>query len=117
MAQRILSVSYDEPLLATRHHILEKAGFEVVSALGFNKAMEECAKQKFDLIVLGHTLAVDDKTALIAESRELCGCPVITLRRHGDPPHPDADYSVDASEGPEKLLDAIKAALRRSDPD
>jgi DNA-binding NtrC family response regulator len=117
MAKRILSVSYDEALLTTRHHILEKAGFEVVSALGYIKAMEEYKKQKFDLVLLGHTLPANDKTALIARARDLPGCPVLTIRRHGDPPHPDADYSVDASDGPQKLLDVIQAALGRSDPE
>jgi hypothetical protein len=40
--KRILSISYDEPLLVTREMMLEQAGFTVTSALGFTEAIEKC---------------------------------------------------------------------------
>jgi hypothetical protein len=33
-------VSYDDILLVTRQMVLEKSGYEVISALGFTKAVE-----------------------------------------------------------------------------
>lgn len=39
---RILSVSYDELLLQTRHEMLQNEGYEVVSALGFQASLEHC---------------------------------------------------------------------------
>jgi DNA-binding NtrC family response regulator len=111
---RILSVAYDESLLLTRHYILEKAGFTVVSALRFAEAIEHCQQQKFDLIVLGHSVPPSDKTALIAETKRLCGCPALSIRRFDQPRHPSADYSVESGEGPEALITAINNALRDS---
>ena len=42
MKKRILSISYDEVLLLTRHALLEQGGFEVWSAHGFAEALEAC---------------------------------------------------------------------------
>jgi CheY-like chemotaxis protein len=63
----ILSISYDESLLVTRHLILEQAGFDVSSALGFAEAMELCSQnQHYDLVLMGHSMPRKDKSALIA---------------------------------------------------
>ena len=53
---RILSVSYDSSLLKTRQLILEQEGHQVVSALGFTDALQQCESSKdFDLFILGHS--------------------------------------------------------------
>jgi hypothetical protein len=44
MSKRILSVSYDEVLLATRQMLLAKNGYEVISILGFTEAVEAVPK-------------------------------------------------------------------------
>lgn len=46
---RILSVSYDEVLLATRHLLLEHEGYQVISAMGLAAALEKCKEGGFDL--------------------------------------------------------------------
>ena len=109
--KRLLSISYDEAILKTRHYIFERAGFEVTSAWGFSDALAQCKQGDFDLIVLGHTLPPQDKTALVSALREKCDCPIVSIRRPGQGKHPDADYSVEASEGPEALLAVIREAL------
>jgi ActR/RegA family two-component response regulator len=53
---RILSVSCDETLLRTRHMLLERAGYEVVPAMGYEAGLGECNKALFDLFVLGHSI-------------------------------------------------------------
>jgi DNA-binding NtrC family response regulator len=110
MPKRILSVSYDESLLATRQMILERAGFEVVSALGFSEALERCKKSNFDLVLLGHTIPIKDKASLIPSLKQHC-TRVLSIRRPGFPPAPGADFSVDSQEGPEALIAAVKSAL------
>jgi DNA-binding response OmpR family regulator len=81
---RILSISYDEALLAVRRMLLENAGFEVVTALGFTEALVQCEMEKFDLIIIGHTIPRSDKEALVANIKlKKCG-PVLSLRRPGD---------------------------------
>jgi hypothetical protein len=110
----VLNISYNEPILRTRHAILEEAGLAVVSALGFSEGLELCStsKQKFDLVVIGPSLPEKDKTVLISAVRDLCDCPILSLRRPGSEPHPDADYSADSGDGPEGLLTTIEDIFR-----
>ena len=110
---RILSVSYDQPILKTRHYILEQAGYEVVSAFGFTEAMEQCDHGAFDLVLLGYTLPPKDKTALISALRQRCGCPILSIRKAGQGLHPEADYSVDVGEGPEAVLETVRTILSK----
>jgi len=112
--RRVLCISYDESLLVTRKLILEQAGFEVTAALGFAEAMEACKNhQTFELIVIGHSMPRKDKTALIQTLRSMqCDAPVLSIRRHGDPPLPEADYSVDSYDGPQVFSAAAEKAIQ-----
>src|SRR3954466_259795 len=112
--KRVLCVSYDESLLLTRKMILEQAGFEVTAAPGFAEAMEVCESEPgFELIVIGHSMPRKDKTALIHTLRSMqCNAPVLSIRRHNDPPLPEADYSVDSYDGPNILVDTAERAIR-----
>lgn len=71
MSKRILSVSYDVSLLATRRMLLEQKGYKVASALGFTKAIEHCRQPHFDLFILGHSIPGDDKLSLVKTFREI----------------------------------------------
>ena len=114
-AKRILSISYDEALLHTREALLLKFGYRVESAYGFAEALSRLKKRPlpFDLIMLGHTLPINDKHALIAAMPKSSKAAVLSIRRHGYDPIPEASYSVDEADGIEALLKAIKAALRK----
>jgi PleD family two-component response regulator len=110
--ERILLISYDESLLLTRRMILKQAGYEVTAALGFTESMEICsAEQKFDLIIMGYTIPRKDKAALVAAVRPKCKAPVLSIRRGGDEPLPEADASVDSLDGPIMLIEAVKAVI------
>ncbi len=111
MKKRILSISYDDAIMKTRHYVFEHAGFDVISAWGFSDAIAQCHDAKFDVVVLGHTLPPQDKTALVSPQGERCGSPVVSIRKPGQSKHPDADYSVDSAEGPEALLAPAREAL------
>ena len=78
---RILSVSYDEVLLRTRHMLLAREGYEVVSAAGFSASLEKCKEGGFDLFVLGHSIPQEEKQRLAEEFRRMCPAPIISLRR------------------------------------
>ena len=111
MKKRVLSISYDQAILKTRQYILEQEGLEVVSASGFSDAIAQCKNGKFALVVLGHSLSPQDKTAFANELREHCACPILSIRRPGQSKHPDADYSVDAGEGPQAMVAVVREAL------
>lgn len=85
----ILSVSYDELLLRTRHLILEREGYDVVSSLGFDDSVEHCRRNDFDLFILGHSIRHSDKQQLVEPFRHECPAPIISLRRLDEPPVSD----------------------------
>ena len=107
---RILSISYDEPLLVTREMMLKQAGFAVTSALGFTDAIEKC-NSGFDLFMIGHSIPIKDKAAIVAVIRKHSRSPILSIRRHGFNPLPQVDLSVDAQDGPQALLNAVMTAL------
>lgn len=103
---RILSVSYDEVLLRTRHMLLEREGYEVVSAAGFSASLEKCRQGGFDLFVLGHSIPQDEKQKLVEEFRRTCPAPIISLRRSaGEQLVVHADHHIEPD--PEPLLKLI----------
>ena len=107
----ILSVSCDESLLRTRHWILEAAGFNVTSALGFAQATTQFQAGRFDLVILGHSMPRKDKEARRRVIRSYDRSRVLSLLRMGDSPLADVDYSIEASEGPEALVSAVRKVL------
>jgi len=111
--KRILCISNDAALLATRRMLLEQSGFTVVAAFGFAEAMGHCSTDaSFDLVLMGQTLPPKDKKSLIATMREMdCKAPVLSIRLHGDEPLPEVDYTIESQAGPVALIEAVKAAL------
>jgi DNA-binding response OmpR family regulator len=111
MAKKILSVSYDEPLLTTREMLLAQAGYQVTSALGFDQALKHCSERSYDLVIMGQSIPLRDKQSLLEAVRKFDGVPVLGLRLHGEGPMAGVDYSIENSEGPAALLGAVKKTL------
>jgi len=109
--KRILSISYDQVLLLTRQALFEQEGFEVRSACGFAEALEACqGHDDFDVVVMGHSMPQRDKTELAKALRTKRDAPLVSIYKHGDSAMPEADYSVNAHEGPKALLEAVRKA-------
>jgi CheY-like chemotaxis protein len=103
---RILSVSYDIPLLRTRHMLLEREGYEVVSTSDLATSLEQCKDGRFDLFLLGHSIPHSDKQRFVEAFRRVCPVPIISLRRNmGEQPVDGADFQVEPD--PEPLLKII----------
>jgi DNA-binding response OmpR family regulator len=109
MSKRILSVSYDVSLLATRRMMLEVKGYSVTSALGFTQSLEHCKAAGFDLFILGHSIPLDDKQALIRNFKENCPAPILSLERMGEP-RVDSDYHA-SPDNPEQLLRLVESII------
>lgn len=93
---RIVSISYDEHLLRTRELLLKAAGHHVKSALGYQKALELCAAERFDVAIIGHSIPTQHKLAIIECFRKASpGAAVIALTRRGEEPLNEADYYAD----------------------
>ena len=103
---RICSISYDETLLRTRELMLESAGHEVTSALGYRDAMDACAASA-DLVIIGHSIPRKDKLAIIDCFRNANpqGI-VIALTRAGEARLREVDHYVSPGD-PEELLRAL----------
>lgn len=110
MSRRILSVSYDRALLATRKMLLEQQGYDITSALGFTDALEQCQKSHFDLFILGHSIPDNDKLHLIKTFKENCPAPIVSLERIGEKKIPcDFHASPDDPESFVKVVNSILA--------
>lgn len=108
---RILSISYDDDLLVTRHLLLERQGHSVISAMGFAEAIEK-AGPDYDVIIIGHSMPQKDKRAVIAELRDRgCTAPVLGLLRANEPAIPEVTAAV--LPDPQQVLDAVNLLASR----
>lgn len=109
---RILSLTCDPSLARTREMLLTGAGFEVSTFLDVEKAIAAYQSLSFDLVVLGHSIPLAEKKALVKAVRSRCATPVLAMLRHGETPVPQADYFFDSTENPARLLAMVKDILR-----
>ena len=108
---RILSVSYDRILLKTREMLLQTQGYDVVSAVGFERAKERCKEGGYDLFVLGHSIPHEEKQKMVEIFRQVCPAPIISLRRStGEQPVDGADYHIEPD--PEPLMQLVAQIMR-----
>ena len=110
--KRVLCVSYDAALLITRRLLLERAGDVVTSASSFKEASAHCRKGKFDLLILGHSIPLNDKARLMKLFRVHRHAPILSLQKQGEEPVPNADYYAFSS-GPEEWLQLVAAILEK----
>ncbi len=113
MSKRILSVSYDDVLLATREMLLEQQGHDVTSALGFTAAVEQCQESHFDLFILGHSIPDKDKLHLVQTFRENCPAPILSLERIGEKQIP-CDFHA-SPDDPGRFLRVVDDILARKE--
>lgn len=114
-APSILCISNDESLRHTREWILKTAGFRVTSALGLTEATGHFQSGASDLVLIGHSMPKEDKRTLLRLLRTQNRISVLLLRRAGDEQIPGADHYVDASQGPDAIVSAVRRALKLPD--
>ncbi|HEV3040895.1 MAG TPA: hypothetical protein VHA33_24220 [Candidatus Angelobacter sp.] len=110
----ILSISYDESLLRTRHWILETAGFDVTSALGFAQAASHAQSGAFDLVIVGHSIPAQDKQALLEMLQNHHHGRILALCKSGDERVDGVAHWLESWEGPEALVSAVRKILHVS---
>ncbi len=111
MAHRILSISYDGPLLVTRQMLLQAYGYDVASAEGFVEALEIAEREpNFDLVIMGHSIPSKDKRKIIDQIRHRRDVPVLALLRPGESPIKEANAWVEPHD-PKQLVAAVQRLL------
>jgi DNA-binding NtrC family response regulator len=109
---KILSVANDMSLASTREMLLSSVGFQVSSALTVGQAIQLCATEEFALVVIGHSIPMDHRQWLLKELRGRCTTPILAIRRPGEAPLIEADYTFDSSESPALLVEMVIDILK-----
>jgi len=104
---KILSISPDLTLLATRNRVLELAGFEVVGRARFGNSIETFGSEGFDLVILGDSIPSRERLqCLLKIKSRVPRLPVIVMHEPGeggeDMVH--ADAVCGSLDGPEYLI-------------
>jgi DNA-binding response OmpR family regulator len=111
MSARILSIAYDQSLLATRELLFLGAGYNVLCAVGYVEAMEQAKRCGYDLAVICHSMPLKDKEAIIQMIGKECPVPVLALLKLGESKPRGAQFSIEAADGPEALLSMVRFIL------
>jgi DNA-binding NtrC family response regulator len=97
----------NEEVLAAQAGLLQKAGYQVQTAVGRTGVMEALKRESFDLVILGATLTRDDRHHLPYMAKKAhAGTRVLVLHTDGSR-HPYVDGNIDTGEGVEKLIEKI----------
>jgi DNA-binding response OmpR family regulator len=113
---QVLSISYDESLARTRELILDAAGIEVHTALDIQKAMWLFETNRYDLIILGHSIPLNQRRLIAQRLRALSSTPILAISRAGEKSPVQAEYHVDAGQGPRRLLNVVRNILKIAEP-
>lgn len=109
---RVLSISYDESLARTRELLLASAGVEVHTALDVQKAMGLFVKNRYDLVILGHSIPFSKRRLIAGRLRALSSTPILAISRAGERSPVQAEHQVNASDGPRQFLNAVRGILK-----
>jgi len=94
-----------------REMLFSSAGYRVCSVLSTSAAVKQSESGVFDLIVIGHSIPLNERRFLLHELRGRCTTPTLVLYRLGEARMAGADHVFDAAEGPDVLLETIHNIL------
>ena len=108
-------MTFDRMLGATREMLFKQAGFQVKTVHVIGHAIQSCTAESFDLIVIGHSIPIEQRELLLKEVRRQCATPTLALCRHCEPPLTNADHVFDSAESPGLLLETVVEILKSRD--
>lgn len=107
---KILYCENDPEVLASGAENFKKSGYALAQAAGRNEIEAALARERFDVVILGHTLTRSDRHHLpyvAKKSDEATRVLVLHASRH----HHAVDKSLDSRLGEEAVLEAIRELL------
>jgi CheY-like chemotaxis protein len=113
----ILCVDDEETSLSLRKPVLEKAGYEVVTAASATEALEVLSSRKVDLLLTDYLMPGLTGTELARAAKNICpGLPVILLSGVTELPADmdHVDLFVSKVEGPQCMCEKVAAVLSAS---
>jgi DNA-binding NtrC family response regulator len=107
---KILYGENDPEVLASEAAVLKKAGYTATPAAGRKEIEAALLRERFDLMILGHTLTKNDRHHLpyVAKKSDEA-TRVLVLHASGH--HHAVDKSLDSRQGKKAVLDAIAELL------
>ena len=107
---KVLYGEGDAKSLDLHSAVMEKAGDSVKTVIG-RRAIEEAVRQdKFDVVVLGHTLTRDDRHHLPYMAKKANSLTRV-LVIHASGKHHEVDAAIDSRDGERVLLEALSGLL------
>jgi len=103
---KVLYCENDSTTLAKQSKLFEDAGYQVERIIGRASAEQSLHKNKYDVVVLGHTLTKDDRHHLpymVKKADELTQVLVL----HASGKHPAVDIAIDSRYGERAILAAL----------
>lgn len=113
MPRRILSVGYDHVSLTLRNWVLERAGYEVVSASSKLEALQFMQNEACDLIVIAGNLPQNDLMEVASANQSI---PILWLFVGAREDVPGVTAYMPLLDGPEELLTKVRQLLAQSTP-
>jgi DNA-binding NtrC family response regulator len=104
---KVLYGELNEEILSAQTGSLQKAGYQVQTAVGRAGVLDALKRESFELVILGATLTRDDRHHLPYMAKKAhAGTRVLVLHTDGSR-HPYVDGNIDTGESVEKLLQKI----------
>jgi DNA-binding response OmpR family regulator len=108
---RILSVSCDSRLLAARHRLLERAGFDVTSVGTTSGALDLLENHEYSAVVLGHSFSFTEKQLFTADVSDRWRIPVLVLHSGDEDFHWTGDATLEFTEGAAALVASLNSLV------
>jgi DNA-binding NtrC family response regulator len=108
---KVLYGECDDKVLKSHAAVMQKAGYEVETAIARREVQQALAQGKFDVVVLGHTLTRDDRHHLPYMAKK-ANPNTRVLVIHASGKHHEVDLAIDSREdGHRALLEALSELL------
>jgi DNA-binding NtrC family response regulator len=108
---KVLYGECDAEVLKSHAAVMQKAGYEVQTAIARRGVEQALAQSKFDVVVLGHTLTRDDRHHLPYMAKK-ANSNALVLVIHASGKHPGVDLAIDSREdGHRALLEALSELM------
>ena len=103
---KILYSENDSDTLSSQAAMFEKAGYAVQKAIGRKSTEETLKREKFDIVILGHTLTRDDRHHLPYMAKKSDESTLV-LVLHASGKHPQVDAAIDSRFGFRGVLELL----------
>jgi DNA-binding NtrC family response regulator len=106
-SSKVLYGELNEEVLSAQAGSLQKAGYQVQTAVGRAGVMDAVKRESFDLVILGATLTRDDRHHLPYMAKKVCAATRVLVLHTDGSRHPYVEGNIDTGEGIEKLIEKI----------